>query len=231
VPGILDRITTTDASIWILTETNDEAVSLTASHPYRVSTHPVAGLHTPGERWTTIWSKYPIEQIPSYDPEIAACGKIQVNGHTLLVYGTVLPWHADRGPFGTAKNWTEFHRVLPLQTADWRQLRHSFPKARLCVAGDLNQSLDERRWNGREYYGTRATRAALVDALSSVELSVATGHDLVASGHLTARSTIDHICIDQRSQVGQQHVGAWEPVGRDGTPLSDHNGVWVDMPS
>eukprot|EP01035_Chromulina_nebulosa_P035489 gene35489-47716_t len=39
------------------------------------------------------------------------------------------------------RNWQEQARVTPLQGAAWRELRHAFPEARLCVAGDLNMNL------------------------------------------------------------------------------------------
>jgi hypothetical protein len=147
----------------------------------------------------------------------------------MIVYGTVLPYHADRGASGDARNWSEFYRVLPLQRADWRRLRSAFPGDRFCVAGDLNQSLDGRRWDGREWYGTKGTRTALRDALASVELQCVTAHDLVAAGHLTTRSSIDHICLDAASAGQRTVIRAWEAGCGDGVRLSDHNGVLVEL--
>jgi hypothetical protein len=229
MPGIRSRIADVDAAIWILTETNDRAVDLGLSHPHRVSSEPIAGLHGPGERWTTIWSKYPVEQVETYDAKVTACASVATPAGSILIYGTVLPWHAAKGPDGVTKSWAEFHRVLPLQSLDWVRLKKRFLSAPLCVAGDLNQSLDGRRWNGRQYYGSHATRAALRTAIHGAGLSAVTAHDLVEAGQLTNRSTIDHICLDSSIAAPPAQVGAWEAVASDGTALSDHNGVWADL--
>ncbi|HEX6535479.1 MAG TPA: endonuclease/exonuclease/phosphatase family protein [Gemmatimonadaceae bacterium] len=229
LPGLRARIATIDADVWVLTETNDEAVDLSASHPHRVSTDPIPGLHTSGERWTTIWSRLPAMRLETYDSQIAACARLDAPGGRLLVYGTVLPYHADAGRSGRAKPWKEFRRIVPRQRADWERLRAEFPDDRLCVAGDLNQSLDERRWHGRQWYGAASTRALLLDALAAARLTCVTAHDLVATGHLSTQSTIDHICIDLALADRVRTVGAWEAGCGDGVRLSDHNGVYVEL--
>lgn len=229
LPGLRAQIDAIGADVWILTETNDQAVDLSATHPYHASTIPVPGLHSPGERWTTIWSRFPLAALETYDPHIAACGLVDTPLGEMVIYGTVLPYHADRVATGEAKSWSEFHRVTPMQAQDWRRLRGAHPDARFCVAGDLNQSLDGRRWSGREWYGTKATRRVLLDALAAAELACVTGHDLVGAGHLTTRSRIDHLCFDAVSIEGGVQVGAWEAGRGDGVRLSDHNGVFVDL--
>jgi len=40
----------------------------------------------------------------------------------LIVFGTVLPWHSDRGkhPIGTkVRNWSEHYRVIDEQCEEW----------------------------------------------------------------------------------------------------------------
>jgi hypothetical protein len=238
LPGLLAQIHQIEAHVWVLTETNDQTIDLSRTHPYRVSTLPVAGLHSSDERWTTIWSQYPTEPIASYDSYVAACGRVVAPLGPLLVYGTVLPWQFDKGPTGKAKGWTEFQRVLQLQQKDWEQL-HPKPvdtldrRERFCVAGDLNQSLDGRRWkvcNNREFYGSKALREALLRALDAADLECVTQNDLVAAGHLTTRSSVDHICLSA-AMVEGAIVGAWEAAhGEEGRQITDHNGVYVDLP-
>jgi hypothetical protein len=222
-----DRIAATNADIWVLTETNSHAIALGATHPHSIFTPPVAGHHYPGECWTGIHSRWPLVPLETSTPDVAAAARIDTPDGALLVYGTVLPYHADRVHVG-ARTWSEFHRVLPLQAADWQRLRAEHPDARFCFAGDLNQSLDGKRWHGREWYGTKATRTALRDAFKLAGLTCVTEHDLVAAGRLETRSTIDHVCLDSAWAASGVQVGAWE-AGRGITVrLSDHNGVWVD---
>lgn len=228
IPCFLDRLRDRKAHLWVLTETND-AVDLRSTHPWTVSSTPVAALHTPGERWVTIWSLYPVRPIPTYDPTVAVCAQIDAPGGPLVLYATVLPHHADRGPSGNARNWAEHNRVVALQGADWRSIRARTPAHRFCVAGDLNQSRDNHRWSGRLWYGTRRGRARLTDELRTADLVCVTEGDLVGAGQLTTRSTIDHICLDTGSADLVHAVHAWEPGQCADQPLSDHNGVAVDI--
>jgi hypothetical protein len=228
LPGLRAQLAAIKADIWVLTETNDQAVDLSPTHPYWVSTIPVVGLHSPGERWTTMWSRHPTEPLATYDPHLAACGRVATRLGTLLVYGTVLPYHADPRANGTAKTWMEFYRVVPLQGNDWTRLQEDYPGDRFCVAGDLNQGLDGRRWA----YGKHELRKDLLNALDDADLNCVTKYPLVAAGHLTTRSSVDHICMCAASLAKGWLVGAWEaPDGMDGKPITDHNGVYVDLPS
>ena len=148
--------------------------------------------------------------VVTYDAEITACGRIATPLGRLLLYGTVLPYHADRMTTGTARTWTEFLRVLPEQRDDWARLRAAYPDDRFCVAGDLNQSLDGRRWSGREWYGTQRTRSALREAVATAALRCVSHRDFVAAGELITRSSIDHICLDAASTTLVRCVWAWE---------------------
>jgi hypothetical protein len=230
LPAIRERIRQVDADVWILTETNDDAVDLSASHPFRVSTAPVPAYHAPGERWTAVWSRWPLEVLPTCDPHVAAGARVVTPSGPTIVYGTVLPYHADRGRGGEARSWSEFHRVVPLQAADWGRLRDRFPGDHFCLAGDLNQSLDGRPWSGRQWYGTAATRALLLRSLELAGLRCVTAGDLVGDGLLSTRSSIDHVCLDAESAALDARMGAWEAgCGEGGVRLSDHNGVWVEV--
>jgi endonuclease/exonuclease/phosphatase family metal-dependent hydrolase len=223
---VLSRIR---ADLWVLTETNEGI----APHPGYVnaSTLVMAG-GDPGERKATIWSRWPIRPIPVQHPDRAVCAEVMPDeGPPLLVVGIVLPYHLDRGPHGVARAWEEHYGSIPVHGAEWRALRAAYPRHRVVVAGDFNQSRDGRLWPwGRQWYGTRHGRDALSRELASTDLVCVTEEDLVQAGKLQTKSTIDHICLDASTATAVRHVGAWEPgSGAGGVRLSDHNGVWVDL--
>lgn len=82
--------------IWVLTETSDD-LDLGPGYAH-VSTGPRPGRRA-GEQWTTIWSRYPIvERVPLADACRTVAALVDSPLRALVVYGTVLPWHSDRGP-------------------------------------------------------------------------------------------------------------------------------------
>jgi hypothetical protein len=227
IPFLLEKLRSVSADVWILTETN-AVIDLSDTHSAIVS-DPVATLHKAGENWTTIWSRYPARALSTYDPSIAVCAEIDAPDWPFIVYGTVLPYHADCVQSGGAKSWSEHYRVIPLHGTDWRSLRKRFPTHHFCVAGDLNQSRDGRRWSGREWYGTKRGRELLTAELKSADLWCITEEDLVEVGKLSTRSTIDHVYLDANSATRVLAVGAWEAGRGDGVRLSDHNGIYIDL--
>ena len=227
LPKILDRIQQVDADIWILTETNE--IIVPGSDYAGFASPPVEGLHRKGEHWTTIWSRFPvIGVIPTHAPEIAVCVEIDSPIGPLVVYGNVLPYHADRTSDGY-RSWQSHYESIPKHGVDWRKIRDEYPKHLICVAGDLNQSRDDRRWDGRLWYGTQKGRTMLTNTLAECDHACVTEEDFVSTGKLMSRSSIDHICIDVDHVTSVLKVDAWEPYDSDGTRLSDHNGVSVDI--
>jgi hypothetical protein len=70
----------------------------------------------------------------------------------------------------------------------------------------------------------------LSDALKAAGLVCVTEEDFVATGKLKTKSSVDHICLDSRLADQVKFVGAWEAgCLKDGTRLTDHNGVYVDV--
>ncbi len=209
-----------NADIWVLTETHDELEPPPDYHSVSTERRYSAGN---GGRWTTIWSRFPIvESIETLDPSRTVCVRVTTDGGPgIVVYGTVLPWHTD----GAAdeppkKNWSEFHRVVEVQAAEWRCLRQSYPDDALIVAGDLNHNL-----GGKHYYGTKDGRVRLREALASADLTCLTETDRIPNGQL-AYPPIDHVCaaapagrhLDSRAE-------GWEKIDADGVALTDHSGV------
>jgi hypothetical protein len=84
------------AGVWVLTETDERVVpehgmaSVCSGTPERP--------HRAGERWVTIWSRDArLVAVPTADPVRTACARISWPGRApLLIYGTVLPWRADK---------------------------------------------------------------------------------------------------------------------------------------
>ena len=64
------------------------------------------------------------QELTTNDPVRTAAAKL---AGSIIVYGTVLPWHTDPGPMpapdAPVPNWSEFMRVTPKQAAEWRALR------------------------------------------------------------------------------------------------------------
>jgi len=53
-------------------------------------------------------------------------------------------------------DWSEHHRVISEQCAEWRQLKQTYPEAKICIAGDFNTDM-----GSGAYYGTKQGIAAL----------------------------------------------------------------------
>ncbi len=216
----LEILTERDCDIWVLTETNDD---LALPHPYgSVSTEDRHGPDN-GGRWTTIWTRFEIaERIATTDPSRTACARVvTTTGLSIVVYGTVLPWHADGLHDDPPKtNWSEFDRVVDEQAGEWRSLRARYPDALLVVAGDLNHNL-----GGPHYYGTKNGRAQLRKALASADLDCLTETERIPTGQLDF-PPIDHVCAaPPTGHTLRARAEGWPKTTPDGVVLTDHSGV------
>lgn len=200
-----------DADVWVLTETRD---ALDLAPAYR----PVSSEARPkGERWVTLWSRLPlIHVLEVRDPVRTVAALYEGPAGPVVVYGTVLPWHADRGTDGLARNWTEHHRVIPEQAEEWAALAARYPNATLCVAGDYNTDLADSH-----IYGTKQGRALLESGLAAAGLRCATR--TVAT---LADPPIDHVSVSGAGRTAV--VAAWEGTVGD-EKLSDHSAVVVEV--
>lgn len=209
------------ADIWILTETHDDLVPYNCPHVAHSEPRPKnwSGIR-PGSRWVSIWSKYPIIEkvsLTSSDRERTVIALLDIGqARTLLIYGTVLPWKGDRGKF----DWSEHHRVIPEQCAEWLELRKKYPDALLCVAGDYNTDMGTG-----SYYGTKQGIAALNVGLSECELFCATEPSLFAA-NLLPYPPIDHIALPIAWSQTTTVAAAWPA---DKKTLSDHSGMIVEV--
>src|SRR5450759_2605383 len=150
------------------------------------------------------------------------------HGAPLVVYGTVLPWLGSPWRDFPADNGLAFRAALAAQLADWIALVRQFPDGDLCVVGDLNQDLSRRY-----FYGSRANRLALLDALRTVRLSALTADPSDPVRALAPNwASIDHICMPARVALqGPTRLEVWPLGDAPDRRLSDHFGVAANLGS
>jgi endonuclease/exonuclease/phosphatase family metal-dependent hydrolase len=192
------------ADIYVLTECHgsfelgDCAASVMSSSGRPPYTHE--------DRAVGVWSRWPILATrETDDPRLTVCAETATPAGRMLVYGTVLPYHADGAP--AAGSWERHRRALAQQIAEWRQLRQDHPDHLMCVAGDFNMNLDGRKW-----YGDAQSRTDLLAGLNAAELRCVTTEDWQAQ---LKRSSIEHICIAANLQtVGPARAWSGDGQGR-----------------
>jgi len=231
---ILEKIRAINADIWILTEAHDTINPGTEYH--FASTPTVAAspiFHREGEHKTTVWSRWPIIELfkPS-TPHRAICPILETPLGKLVVYGTVLPYHGARWPYGTPRNWDAHYAAIATQGADWWRLRRKYPGDGLCAAGDFNQNRPIR-----STYGTKWGRVLLDLALKESDLIGVTQSDFAVASKLPLEelelitNSIDHIYLNSLWAKKVTNVGIWPGQTAAGDYLSDHSGVFVDLVS
>lgn len=217
----IELIKSTKADLWILTESNQN-ISLNGYHS--ISTNPAQGYHTEGECFAMLLSRWPIlRTIPTHDPVFAVCAELDSPFGPMIAYGTIITYANDRGRSRKSARWVEHRKSIERHDADWRRLRAEFPNHSFCIGGDFNQNRDGTVW-----YGDAQSVVALGSALEASGVQCVTQEDFRASGKLQTRASIDHICLSDELADRKTAVGAWEGTV-EGTRLSDHNGVFVDL--
>jgi hypothetical protein len=215
------------ADIWVLTETRDTLRPLGQFQPAHSRQRPYYGKSVKlRSRWVSIWSRFPIIARPRCDdPERTTAAIVRSPLGNVLIYGTVMPWKDDKGRCGElkdAKGWTEHHRVLPLQIAEWKRLANRYAATRICVAGDFNTDMGTGF-----YYGTKQGIALVENGLCSVRCHCLTAPNRTFRTKL-ANLPIDHIAGPRTWAPRCRVVASWE--GRIGRPrLSDHSGLVVEV--
>jgi hypothetical protein len=196
--------------LWVVTEPSD-------SHRAAYASAAIFSQPAPnGRTWVAVIGEG-IQPAEDVSPKIhSAAGVVQIDGESIAILGTVLPWssvvsHAPEFCNG-ATNATEiFARVLNEQVADLKVLTKHHEH--LIWAGDFNQNL----WGA--YAGAIARRKLLMDALEELRLvpfNAALPH---ASPGL---ATIDLLCGTSSLQL--------ESASRIARPdLSDHSAYLVTL--
>lgn len=221
------RIDSVGADVWVLTETfvnrsPGPAFSgvFSPPHPTRRSAE--------AERFVGVWSHWPIEPLNEPAPHrrgsIAAV--VTTPAGPLIIYGCVIAYGAERffDDGLPARPWQVHAAEVQRQASEWRQLHEAYPDVPMVVAGDFNQARSGRPHS----YGTSASRSALSAGLLAAGLRSLTDVNLVASGQVSGRSHVDHICVSgDLMAVGD--VSAWDRRDEAGAKLSDHPTVAVDL--
>ncbi len=219
-PAIIDQIQTINADVWILTETNNLAIDLSSFGYAKFSSTEYEHKGLQQNAYTTIWSKIQAstQVIKTFDRDISVCIKVNLKDYNLLIYGTIITWHGDRGSDGKSKNWEEHYHSIEQHGNDWEQIMKMNPNSKLIIAGDFNQSRDGSGW-----YGTRKGIDSLTRQLNRNNLICIT--DKVKP---QKRHNIDHICMSQELQSNCK-ADLWENISNNNVIMSDHNGVFVDL--
>ncbi len=211
------------ADVWVLTETDERL--LPDDHMTAIISDTPERAHRTGERWVAIWTRgCHAVKVTTADPVRTACARLSwPAGRSLLIYGTVLPWRADRRHH-PLRGADAFCHALAEQSREWRSLRQTFPDHILCVVGDFNQET-ERPCRVGTARGLQALEQALVDN-QMVCLSGGSG-DPLKRRTAGARGTIDHICVPA-SATSAIAAGphCWPDTLRG---LTDHFGTSVDL--
>ena len=208
----LEIITQVGADIWVLTETYSgftlpgfrSVASPSSLGPYHVS-----------ESAAAVWApeSWPIKLISATSCSVIA-EVTRPDNASLLVYGSIIPYHAAPG----GRNWEVHINESARQSAEWATLKKSYPTHSLIVAGDFNMTLHDDRG-----YGCAAGRQNVRRALRDLGMKCPSAVDIRALdfGHLE-RDNIDHICVDGRWTATTPDIWHYPH-------LSDHNGVAVDL--
>lgn len=215
-----------ESDIWFLTETHEALVPKNGFHSVFSGTPDRES--SQGERWSSIWSRWPITPLNDYVSDNSRCvaGIIESSPFgQIVLYGTVLPWVTDP----RAKmhgSYLAFKENLDLQQEDWERIRRDFPanSNSFILAGDFNQSLAPVH-----YYGSKEKRALLEAALKRFYLEPIT----FMENDPTFRDSPPNACIDHICHS----LGMWETINTRRWPDapnlkdadSDHFGVSVEI--
>ena len=209
------------ADFWFLTETHEGFVphkgyaSCFSGHPDRES--------KPGEKWSAIWSRFPLEALKGYVSDFARCvaGRVATSEFgEIVLYGTVLPWNTDLRAKASS-SYQVFAEELEVQKSDWVKIQRDFPKATLIVAGDFNQGLVDRH-----YYGSKKKQDLLNSVLKECHLVPLTiGENDPISRDSFPRANIDHICVASPLKWRFEETTRWPNMPVPDKALSDHFGV------
>ncbi|MEI7646530.1 MAG: endonuclease/exonuclease/phosphatase family protein [Chloroflexales bacterium] len=230
-----EQIPAVKADIWVLTETH-EGFALSG---YRPLSTPDASRQQKGRKTTMLWVRedWAMQEIPvfpnlperedpartwpsftvsSRDTAPAVCAIVETPGGKLLVYGTVITYFGDKGPWGTTGNHQEQLRSTKAHHQDWDRLRNAYPELPFIVAGDFDATCDERNYPAKKTCD--ALRAAIAE------------NGLVC---LSKAHKIDHICVSAEHcgpcDVLIFHPTYFSPWSNKTVTVSDHHGVAVTV--
>jgi endonuclease/exonuclease/phosphatase family metal-dependent hydrolase len=216
-----------DADIWIFTETHELVApgegfsSVMSGIPDRESKL--------GEHWAGIWSRHPIQHLPSFVSDLTRCTAARIEYPAIgeiVVYAMVLPWNGSEWRGIASANGVGFSAALSVYLKDWKRIRAELPDALLIVAGDFNQDLAPYH-----YYGSRKQRELLEAGLRNAGMVAWTAgaNDPQDCNPLERHACIDHICGSELPGLRVDNIIRWPANGKPDPRLSDHFGVAVEL--
>ena len=214
-----------DVDIWFLTETHQDL----SPHQGYFGIHSGTPdrLFKPGEKWSSIWSKWPIESMSGFVTDGSRCvaGRIEHNVlGEIILYGTVLPWNNDLR-VKESSSFQAYQEALEVQKSDWLRIQRDFPQATLIIAGDFNQGLVDKH-----FYGSRKKQNLLESAIKECQISPLTAgaNDPIArDSH--PRANIDHIFVASSFVWNLEKSNRWPDTQVPVKNLSDHFGVSLEV--
>jgi endonuclease/exonuclease/phosphatase family metal-dependent hydrolase len=222
---IREHCAAVDADIWFLTETHQDLAP--ADRYFSIFSGMSDRVSKSGERWSAIWSKWPIEILKEHvsDPSRCVAGRIAESPFgDIIVYATVLPWNTDPRA-KVSSSYQVFADAVAAQKSDWLKIQGDFPQATLILAGDFNQDLASRH-----YYGSKKKRPLLESALLECNLVALTnGVDDPIARESPPMACIDHICLSSGSDWVLESTARWPESPKPVATLSDHFGVSVNL--
>jgi hypothetical protein len=231
-----------DVDVWILTE-----VQAASTHPKGFALLAHSRPSPVGKHWTAIWVREGIKA-----KAVDVCEEVRTRAACVLLpetevgpifaYGSVL-W-GGKGMW--MREGIKYRDSLANQKKDWQRIHALKTAASFCLAGDLNQSLDNVSLSDTTNKGW------LRNALKETQLTCLTAritHSFEDAPEDGLQS-IDHICVSDRLTLAspaflipedsrrcsfripkdskaQKRVGHWYTEKND--RLSDHHGVVVTL--
>jgi hypothetical protein len=196
-----DLLRSLDCDVWLLTELRSDAALP------GFDLHPTRRRMTVNRFWAAVLTRKPAT--PWCDPHPASA-MATAGGVTFVA--SILPWRNSGG----GPPWVGANTAERTASAVARLVENLSASAPLVWGGDWNHEL-----TGRLHAGTRVGRAAIVDALERLDLSVPTASLSAAGGG----PTIDHIAIGSTQEGSAEQHTAAAPEGR----LSDHDAYVVEI--
>ncbi len=208
-----EKIREENADIWILTESN-ESLELEGFRSFDSETREVGGRVDDKSHWVSIWVSERLESAPlkKFVAQRWVACEVIVEGRSVIVVGTVLPWLGDTQDFTTD---------LEGQASIWQELS-TVGAAGLIVAGDFNQD-----FGVRHYYGSRARRELLESTLTKSDLILATNQCTQVDRE--GFGLIDHVAHSKEWLSNEEDTKVWARKNHRGKRMSDHCGVAVEL--
>ncbi len=222
IPRQLEVLRQRKADLWILTEAHDANVP--AGGHVRSST-PHADFRQKGEHRVVLWSRFPLNPIPTEDPVLTVAARLEAPalGRPLLIYGTVIT-HAHGGVAQRqALSWQRHQDAVNRQRAEWLRLSREYPDHALCVAGDFNAHLDPLA-----RYAAVDPRQGMLQGLADAGMKCLTTDDLRSVlGPDGAHVGAVQVCFSVIDGL-ESRLEAW-PANFNGLRASDEGGILVEL--